>query len=254
LNLANNTAFVKGKEFLPFGDSFERSLIAALSIRAQGNMSLCYGDVSNSIGNRETFLKKIGINFKDLVCAKQTHSGNVRYVTESDKGKGALVYDDAIEDTDAFITDKKGVPIAIFTADCLPVFLYDPRKPAIGLAHGGWRSTKKNIAFSAIELMQKQFGTDPKDLLVGFGPGIRSCCFEAEEDFKQIFPKDTQERNGKLYVDLAGANRRQLLEAGVKAENIFDYRICTVCGVKDLYSFRVEKDKSGRMISVMMLI
>jgi len=253
LNLANNPVFIKGEEFLPFGNSFDINLIAAVSSRQQGNMSLCYGDVSNALLNRETIMKKLGIDSRELVCAKQTHSGNVHYATELDKGKGALTYDDAIADTDAFITDKKGVPVAIFTADCLSVFLYDPYKPAIGLVHGGWRSTKEEIAFTAIKLMQKRFGADPKNLLVSFGPAIRSCSFEVEEDFKKFFPKDIQEREGKLYMDLAGANRRQVLKAGVKEENIFDYRICTVCSIGDFYSFRVEKDVSGRMISVMML-
>ena len=253
MNLASNPVFIKGEEFLPFGNSFDLNLVAAVSNRQQGNMSLCYGDVSSALLNRETLMDKLGVNFEELVCAKQTHSGNVQYVTELNKGKGALTYDDAIPDTDAFITDRKGVPIAIFTADCLSVFLYDPYKPAIGLVHGGWRSTKEDIAFTTIKLMQKQFGTNPQDLLVAFGPAIRSCSFEVEEDFKKIFPKDIQERDGKLYMDLAGANKKQILRAGVKIENIFDYRICTVCSIQDFYSFRVEKDVSGRMISVMML-
>ena len=253
MNSTSNPVFVKGEEFLPFGNSFDLNLVAAVSARAQGNMSLCYGDVSNALLNRETFMEKLGINFKDLVCAKQTHSGNVRYVSELNKGKGALTYDDAIPDTDAFITDRKGVTIAIFTADCLPVFLYDSYKPAIGLVHAGWRSTKEDIVFTAIKLMQKQFGTNPHDLLAGFGPAIRSCSFEVEEGFKKLFPKDIQERNAKLYMDLAGANKRQILRAGVKLENIFDYRICTSCSIQDFYSFRIEKEVSGRMISVMML-
>lgn len=254
MNSTNSAVFIKDKEFLPFGNSFDLNLVAAISIRAQGNMSLCYGDVSSALLNRETLMEKLGINFKDLVTGKQTHSGNVQYVTELDKGKGALTYNDAIPDTDAFITDRKGVPIAIFTADCLPIFLYDPYKPAIGLVHAGWRGTKQDIVFTAIKLMQKQFKTNPQDLLAAFGPAIRSCCFEVEEDFKKFFPKDIQERNGKLYMNLAGVNKRQILRAGARLENIFDYRICTSCGIRDFYSFRVEKDASGRMICVMMLI
>ena len=254
MNSTNSLVFIKDEEFLPFGNSFDLNLVAAVSIRAQGNMSFCYGDVSNALLNRETLMDKLGINFEDLVCAKQTHSGNVQYVTELNKGKGALTYDDAIADTDAFITDRKGVPIAIFTADCLPVFLYDPYKLEIGLVHAGWRSTKNDIAFTTIKLMQKQFGTNPQDLLVAFGPAIRSCSFEVEEDFKKFFPKDIQERDGKIYMDLAGANKKQLLRAGVKTENIFDQRVCTSCNIQNFYSFRVEKDSSGRMISVTMLI
>jgi len=254
LNIADKAVYSEDKGLLLFGDSFEFSLVAAMSSRLDGNMSLAYGDTGNALNNRENFLKKHHLDFRELVCAKQTHSANVRYVTEEDKGKGALVYETAIDDTDAFITDKKNVPISIYTADCLPVFLYEPYKQVIGLVHGGWRSSAKNIAVFTVKMMQERFSIDPKKLLVAFGPGIRACCFEAEEEFKSIFPGDTQERNGKLYVDLAGANRRQLLKSGVVLENIFDYRICTACGVKNFYSFRAEKDKSGRMIAVMMLV
>ena len=253
MNLINSSMFVKDKELLPLGNSFDLNIIAAVSSREQGNMSLCYGEVGNSLRDCALFSEKLGINFMDLVCAKQTHSGNVRYVTELDRGRGAMAYDDAIPDTDAFITDRSGVPLAIFTADCLCVFLFDPVKRAIGLVHAGWRGTKENITFTAIKLMQKKFKTNPRDLLAGFSPAIRSCCFQVEEDFKKIFPEDVQERDGKVYLDLAGANKRQAMNTGVKSENILDYGLCTFCRIKDFYSFRVEKDLSGRMISVIML-
>jgi len=114
----------------------DKGLVHAFSSRYEGNMSLSYGDTRDSLNNRENFLAGLGINYKDLVCAQQVHGNQVLYVTEKDKGKGALDYHTAIADTDALVTDKKNLPLAVFTADCLSVFLYDPSTPAIGGKYG----------------------------------------------------------------------------------------------------------------------
>lgn len=115
----------------------------AFSSRALGNMSLSCGDTRDSLNNREGFLKNLGIDCRDLACAKQAHSDCVRYADEGYIGRGALSDESSVADTDAFITDKKNIPLAVFSADCLAIFLYDPQGPAIGLAHAGWRGTKK---------------------------------------------------------------------------------------------------------------
>lgn len=229
------------------------SIIAAFSSRQDGNMSLCYGDTQRSLESRKKFLSSISIDYRDLVCAKQAHGKNVVCVTEIDKGKGALDYDSSVNDTDGFLTDKKNVPIAILTADCLSVFIYDPNKTAIGILHAGWRSTEKNICGQGVRLMQEKFGSRPDDLLVGFGPSIRSCCCQMENDFKSNFPFGLINRDGGVYMDIALINTRQLVRCGVKEENIFDPKLCTFSENKDFFSFRKEGQGAGRMISVIML-
>jgi len=231
-----------------------KSVVSAFSVKASGNMSLSYGgSTSSALGNRQSFLISLGIDYKDLVCAKQVHGNNVRYVNEADKGRGALAYDASIPDTDGFITDVKGLPLAIFTADCLSVFLYDPQKPAIGLVHAGWRSSRDNIVACAIELMRDKFNTDPSRLTVGFGPRIKGCCYQVSPEFVNHFSWGLAERAGSLYLDLAKANKKQLFDSGVRAENIFDYNYCTSCASEDFFSFRKEGKEAGRMLSVMML-
>lgn len=231
----------------------DRGLAYSFSRRICGNMSLNYGDTKCSSENRRIFLKELGIDYRDLVCAKQVHGSRARYIGEDDKGKGALSYDTAIPDTDALVTDKKNLPLAILTADCLSVFLYDPKTPAIGLVHAGWRSTRINIAGETVKLMREKFNTDAKDLSVGFGPAIRSCCYEMAEELSGFSPSEFIRRGERYYLDLAGINRKQLLDSGVKGENISDCGICTVCNNKEFFSYRIEQDASGRMMSVMML-
>jgi hypothetical protein len=216
-------------------------------------MSFCYGETTEALNNRRVFLSSLGIDYRDLVCARQAHGGNIRCVIESDKGSGAGSYKEPIADTDGFITDIKNVPIAVFTADCLSLFLYDPDKPAIGLVHCGWRSCRLKIASKAIKLMQGKFNTSAKSLYAGFGSGIRGCCYEVSSDFKDYFSEGFSKKDGRFYLDLAKVNIKELLFAGVKKENIFPPQACTFCHNDEFFSFRKEGGSCGRMISVMML-
>jgi YfiH family protein len=228
-------------------------LVAAFSNRGDGNMSLCYGNTSHTLDNRKNFLGAIGINYESLVCAKQTHSGNVACVNKSQRGGGAVFYDTALDDCDALITADRNLPLAVFTADCLSVFLYDPATPAIGMVHAGWRSSLANITSSAVQLMRKKFWSKPGLLRAGFGPSIKKCCFEIDGDVRGKFTTGVVERGGRTYLDLWEVNSKQLLDEGVLPVNISPAAECTFCSGDDFFSFRKEKNVSGRMISVIML-
>ena len=195
---------------------------------------------------QRAYLKaQTGVDIPQVFWRKQIHGDDVLV-----PGKGACAK--GCPDADAFITDQTNLPIAIRTADCVPVFIYDPVKGAIGLVHAGWKGTRQRIAFKTVGDMQKKFGCRPRDLKAALGPSMRPCCYGVGQEFKEHFPKDIIERNGKLYVDVSAANRRQLIEAGVPDGNIFDCGICTHCN-HDYFSFRRDADKAGRMISLMML-
>jgi YfiH family protein len=228
------------------------SVIAAFSKRQNGNMSLSYGDTRDSLENRKKFLSGLGIDYRNLITAKQVHGKKIEYVTQANLGSGALDYDSSIMGTDGFITDQPGVPIAILTADCLSVFVYDPKRPAIAILHAGWRSTEKNISQEAVSLMQNKFGSQAKDLFVGFGPSIRSCCFEVEDDFKSNFAFGLSKKDGRVFMDIALINQRQLVDCGVREGNIFDPALCTFSD-DDFFSFRKQAQAAGRLISVIML-
>ena len=254
MRLMKTQGLIQNKEFhLLNGILPSDKLICAVSSRLDGNMSLLYGESSEARNNRSVFLKSLDIDYKDLVCARQVHGCSVGYVTEKDRGRGALAADTAIADTDALVTDIPRLPLAIFTADCLSIFLYDPKRPAVGLVHAGWRSTKENIIIETLRSMEKNFGTDMKDLLIGFGPAIKSCCYAVGRDFEDFFPGELIKKDRNYYLDLAGINLRQLLEFGVLAGNIFDCRVCTSCRYEDFFSYRKEGISCGRMMSVAML-
>jgi len=216
-------------------------------------MSLAYGDTRDSLENRKVFLGGFGIDYKNLVCARQVHGSSVSPVQGTDRGKGALSYDTALPDTDALITNARNLPLAVFTADCLSIFLYDPLNLSIGLIHASWRSTKEHIAAKTVQLMQEKFHSQAQDLWVGFGPAIRDCSYEVGEEFSGYFNEGLMKRGGRYYLDLVGINKNQLLDMGVSATNIFDSKICTSCQNQEFFSYRKEGNSCGRMMSVIML-
>ncbi len=216
-------------------------------------MSLSYGDTSNALVHRRDFLAGLDIDCRDLVCAKQVHASHIACVAESHRGRGALDYVDAVPDTDAFVTNRLNVPVAIFTADCLSVFIYAPGIRALGLVHAGWRSSKDEICVKTVRLMREKFGADPADMHAVLGPCLRACCYEVGEEFNGYFPAEVSSRQGKYYLDLAGINKKQLIAGGIRQGHIVDTGICTSCQNDEFFSFRREGKGAGRMMSVMML-
>lgn len=232
----------------------DNNLTAVFSRRLDGNMSSVYGENrAGALNNRKEFLRRLGMDHDFLVCARQVHGNRVEAVEIKDKGKGSLSAGSALNDTDALITDESNLPLSIFTADCLPIFLYDSKKHAAGLVHSGWRGSLKDIIVNTVNLMQQRFNTKAGALLVGFGPAIRQCCYEVGEEFRAYFGFGIENRNGHNYLDLAGINKIELLECGVKEEHIYDSGICTYCNNPDFFSYRKEGTLSGRMMSVIML-
>lgn len=216
-------------------------------------MSLRHGDTRDTLNNRRIFLAGLGIDSRDLVCAKQVHGVNISCVGDNDKGKGALAWDSGLAQTDGLITDKVGVPLAIFTADCLSIYLYEPQLGVIALVHAGWRGTKAGILARTLALMQDRFKIPGGNLLAGFGPAIRSCCYEVGEEFRKLFDYGLSKADNRYHLDLIALNKKQLLEAGISENHISDSGICTSCSNKEFFSFRREGESCARMMSVAML-
>ncbi|MCU0665570.1 MAG: peptidoglycan editing factor PgeF [Candidatus Omnitrophica bacterium] len=227
-------------------------LICATSSKPY-NMSLAHGDTTSSLQNRKDFLSFLGIDYKKLACGVQAHSAMVRKVVLADAGRGALSPDSAFDKTDAFITNAAGLPMAVFTADCLAVFIYDKKNHAAGIVHAGWRGTKKQICLKTLEYMRKEFSTSPENVYCGFGPRIKSCCYEVGEEFKDFFPEDVTFKGGKYYFDLGNANKRQIVSWGVDPRNIEDKQECNFCNNNKYFSYRKEGVSCGRMMSALML-
>ncbi len=206
----------------------------------------------------------LGCEMNDFVTGIQTHTTNVRVVTEADKGKGVIRPVD-YSDTDGLITDIPGPVLVTFYADCVPLFFVDPVHKAVGLSHSGWRGTVNRMGAVTVKAMHENFGTDPADLICGIGPCICMDCYEISEDVADAFMKefpgcllsagDTRsdhafmmpKNDDKYLLDLRAANRLILSEAGVPDKNIELPGICTCCNPDYLFSHRATNGKRGNM-------
>lgn len=225
------------------------------------NLALHTGDNSKDVvANRQKFCETLGLDFSRLVTAQQVHGDVVAKVTACEIGKGREFYEDALQNTDALITNLSNVPLMLFFADCVPVLIADPVHRAIGISHAGWKGTVANIAQKTILAMGKNYGTNPVDCLVGIAPSIGPCCYEVDDvvvnRLKEKFPKWQellQPHRGRWLLNLWDANRMQLEDIGVLHNNISISGVCTSCNSTLFFSYRADKGHTGRIAAVICL-
>lgn len=196
----------------------------------------------------------LGLCYENFVLAKQTHTDNIRCVTRADAGKG-ITKDSDIEDTDGLITDEKNIPLVIFSADCVPILLAEPKRRVVAAIHAGWRGSVKKIAGKAVSKMIKQYGANANEIRAAIGASIGPCCFEVGEETAVLFPENyvTPKQNGKFTVDLWRFNRDVLISAGLREENISIAGECTVCMQDKYYSYRAHREHTGRLAAFIQL-
>jgi polyphenol oxidase len=164
-------------------------------------------------------------------------------------------------DADAVISNAPDVAVIVRAADCVPLLIGDAVTGAVGAVHAGWRGTAARAAVAAVDAMTREFGSRPADLVVAVGPAIGSCCYEVGSDLVDAFAAAGHARYlidrwfmtpraQKMRLDVPGANRDQLILAGVPEENIHNCGLCTAMHLDVLTSYRVEKERAGRVAGV----
>lgn len=230
---------------------------------ASMNLSFTRGDDEAAVReNYYRIAKSIGVKCENMVLSQQTHTTNVRVVTEKDKGKGIVKPLD-YTDVDGMVTNIHGICLVTFYADCVPLYFVDPVQKAIGLSHSGWRGTVGEIGKETIRKMEEQYGSDPKDILAAVGPSICKDCYEVSEDVILEFQKNFKERywkdlfyrkeNGKYQLDLWKANEIIFKESGILPEHIAMTNVCTHCNSEILYSHRTSGDRRGNLAAFLAL-
>ena len=218
-------------------------------IYATMNLGFGCGDDKEKV--RENFARiarAIGFNEENCVLSHQTHTANVRRVGREDAGRG-ITRSLGWTDVDGLITDEPDIVLTTFYADCVPLYFVDPEHRAIGLSHSGWRGTAKGMARVTIEAMQREFGSDPAKMLAAIGPSVCKDCYEVSEDVALQFnncyyvPKG----KGKYLLDLHGANRGLIIDAGIPKEQVFLPNLCTNCNPDLLFSHRATGGKRGSL-------
>lgn len=216
-----------------------QNLVIALSEKKDGSMRLLGNLIKDKIAieNRNKFLNNLGTNTKQLISASLINGNTVKIVSKKDRGQ-------KIDKTDALITRDKDVFLSITVADCLPIFIYDYQKEIIALIHGGWRSLTQNILSSVIKKTFNEFNSRPENILAGIGPGISQCHFAIEkgvlEKFK-LYSNAIIKKGTKTFLDLKKIAQIQLINSGLKNENIEISPECTYCLDNKYFSYRRDK-------------
>lgn len=219
-------------------------------------------DPAHVLENYQRMAEVLGVEKERMALSWQTHTTNIRRVTEEDAGKG-VVRERDYRDVDGLITDVPGITLVTFYADCVPLYLLDPVHRAIGLSHSGWRGTVNRMGRVTLDAMSQAFGTRPEDVTACIGPSICQDCFEVGGEVTEEFAKEFDERyheelfyrkeNGKYQLDLWRANQIVFEEAGVKKKNIHTTDICTHCNPERLFSHRTMGKERGNLAAFFVL-
>ncbi len=231
------------------------------------NFSFTRGDETACVNeNYKRFCKACNLTLDNIVMSDQVHESDIYVVREDDvKNLGTVLENRKLSKIDGMITNVKNVPLFTYYADCVPLFFYDPVKKAVGMSHSGWRGTQKGIGIKTVEAMVREYNSSKEDIISVIGPSICRKCYEVSKEvidaFKEAYEGkfdlesvyDTKE-NGKYQLDLWFLNKKILMLAGLKEENIEIAGECTSCNSDILFSHRVTNGKRGNLSGVIELL
>ncbi len=212
------------------------------------NLGLGIGDEGGTVrANRDAVLEALGRPDASWVSLRQVHGIDVVEVTHN---AGRSI------EADALWTRDRDAVVAVLVADCIPILIADSKGEAVAAVHAGWRGTHDRVAAVAVKRLDKA-GFEVARLLVAIGPGIGPCCFEIGEEVaaeltaigEHAEGAVRRDPSGRITADLWQLNRDILIEAGVAAESIETFRMCTSCNA-GFYSHRRDQGKTGRQAGV----
>ncbi len=236
------------------------------------NLGLHVGDNTDAVlENRRRLAAALGVEPSAFVFAQQVHGGEVGVVSDADRGRGALRFEDALPHTDALITRDAGVVLAVMHADCVAVVLFDPLTPAVGVVHAGWAGAVHHILRNAIEAMRTHFGSDPATLVAAIGPSIGPASYEVGVDVAErvraefpgiglLRPRgeaahlrgEEKPEEERYLLDLWSAAAADLMSVGVPRESIEVAGLDTLQMHSRFFSHR-RQQPTGRCLTFAML-
>ena len=205
-------------------------------------------------------LSSVGATPDRLMRVKQVHGNVVRILKRGEIAPDANI---TRPDGDAIVSNEPGLALAVMVADCVPILLCDPRIGAAAAIHAGWRGTCARVVAAAIAAMQREFGTNPEELIAAIGPSVGPADYEVSDSLVAAFmdvghPQSSidawfKRTGGKPHLDLWAANIDQLIDAGLDHGDIFLCGLSTMSHPAIFDSYRVEGERAGRMAGVIVV-
>jgi polyphenol oxidase len=190
------------------------------------------------------------LGVRDIQTVTQVHGSSVLVARNPVGGR---------PEADVLVSNDPEIAIAVRAADCVPVLIGDPKTGAVAAVHAGWRGTAARAAPAAVDALAREFRARPGDLIAAIGPSIGACCYEVGTELVDAFAAAGHPRSlidrwfvdaPKLRLDMWAANRDQLIMAGLEQRNIHTCGLCTASHIELFPSYRVERDKAGRMAAI----
>ena len=237
MDLSNaETRHVKkdGAEYLEFTafDKYKDKITAVFAIKGENDLRYFTEDGKE---NLENLCRVISVDPNKLIkITKQSHGDNVAVVKDLSE----------VAEADGLITKEKGITLSTRVADCISVLIYDPVQNAIANVHSGWRGTVKHIVVRTIDMMKREYGSSPDDLICALLPSIGMDHFVVHDDVRLPFlrefmePKIQDLGNGEYLIDAVESVKEDLRNAGVCANNIYDSNTCAACEADQIHSCR----------------
>ncbi len=194
--------------------------------------------------NRDTYFNALNLNSSEIAFQKQVHGNTVTYVDKPGN----------CGESDGMITDVAGLGLAVSTADCAAVFIYDTKNKVIAGVHSGWRGTQKKILRNALAKLTDDFNSKPENMIAYIAPSICQNNYEVGSEVADLFEeKFILPKDGKYLLDVAGANLDMLLNFGLPSGNIQKSSLCTFELKYLLHSYRRDGLRSGRSLGTIAL-
>lgn len=223
--------------------------------------SLRHAFATKKVADENRLAQAMGQEGISVVSVRQIHGDGI-LVLDQPAGDWVVAQEkiakaEGAEGYDAIITNQPGVILAVRTADCVPVLIFDPEQRVIAAIHAGWRGTLRGVVPKTVQCMLDRFSCRPSAIVAGIGPSIRSCCYEVGElvlaplaarcSYWQEVTKEVGEK--KAMLNLQELVRRQLLELNIPANRIETAQACTACDPERFVSYRRDGKKAGSMWS-----
>lgn len=271
-NLSNNVVVHKnnnGFQYLQFRKLLEFSdiLVHAYSLGIDKNYRTSLNIKNNSpelyskaIDNYKELCKSINCTYTNLVKPNQSHTNIIKLVKSKINNDKPDFNLDEYNLTDGLITNKSNLLLVTTNADCILLLFFDPVEKVVANVHSGWKGTIQRISVETVKKMKKEYNCKPENIICCICPSIRKCHFEVEKDvqalFENEFKQELQKANRfneiierkteqKWVIDTVEINKIILQNEGIKANNILDCGICSVCNCDLIHSYRVEKESYG---------
>ena len=260
---------VNSIKFFEFGHlAAQPGLVHGVASRQGGESSGAFASLNISYGvgddpeavatNRRLICEASAIPVESLAMTRPCQGPDVAVVRKAELERAPEGWLVGPDKTDGLITTERGLFLMMSFGDCVPLLFYDPTSGAFSLTHAGWTGVVARMGERVVQAMEREFGCKSQDLMVGIGPAIGPCCYQVGQNVidlaRAAFPgRDellVRQPDGSMHFDLWEGNRRALLEAGVRPDNIELAGLCTFCHNELFFSHRAQKGQSGRFAAI----